>query len=332
MLLAGLLAALAALASLLLTPLVAALMRRLGHTRPDVHKRGQPQLPYSGGVAIFAACMLPLALLAALRPQGAVKVAVLASSSSLALIVGLIDDFKVLGGRLKTLLTILTVVPLLLAHLFAPDHVQLGRPLVPVLGRLRITVIYWALLPLVAAGPANLVNMLDVFNGVMPATSLLSALAMAFASVALGREEGLLLLMPLVGALVGYLPYNWYPARILNGDSGSLFVGAYIGAAAALLQLEYVAAVALVPHVINGVLVVSSGGFKEHREMRGRPTVIMPDYKLAASTDPEAPVSLVRLILSIDGPLGEQQVVKRLVALSGLSSLLAALSSLMIPR
>lgn len=323
----------AASAAYFLTPLVMKLMKIIGHTRPDVHKSGKPQVPYSGGVALYASATPVLIAAALLRPESALRIAVLLAASTTAFLVGLIDDFKVLGGRTKTLLTILTVAPIVVAHLIKPDAVPLGRPLVPILGRLRLTLLYWLLLPLVAAGPANVVNMLDVFNGVMPATTLAATLSMILASMVIGSSDGLLLLAPLAGSLVGYLPYNKWPARILNGDAGSLFVGAYIGAAASLLQLEYVAAVALIPHILNGALIIISvGGFKEHREMRKRPVTILPDYRLAASSDPEAPLSLVRLILTIEGPLREQDVVKRIIALSVLSCAIAFLSSLLIPR
>jgi len=316
----------------LLTPRVARLMRSLNHVRPDVHKPGRPMVPYSGGVAIYASSVPFLIALALLDSALAVRAYALVVAISIAFAVGLVDDFKVLSGRTKTLLSLLTVLPLLAAHVAQPAHVQLGRPLVPLLGRLRLTIVYWILLPLVAAGPANVVNMLDVLNGVMPATSLAAASALAVSALLID-PRGALLLLPLVGALAGYLPYNRWPARVLNGDSGSLMVGAYIGAAAALLHLEFLAAVALIPHILNGALVITSvRGFKEHRQMRERPVVVREDYKLAPSTSPTAPVSLVRLILAVDGPLEERQVAPRLIALGVFSSALAALSALLIPR
>lgn len=321
-----------AAAAYALTPRVARLMRSLNHMRPDVHKPGRPMVPYSGGVAIFASSMPFLLAVALLDSALVVRACVLAAVISIAFAVGLVDDFKVLSGRAKTLLSLLTVLPLIVAHAVQPAHVQLGRPLVPLLGRLRLTVVYWILLPLVAAGPANVVNMLDVLNGVMPATSLAAAIALALSAI-LVDPKGVLLLLPLVGALAGYLPYNKWPARVLNGDSGSLMVGAYVGAAAALLHLEFIAAVALIPHILNGALViVSVRGFKEHRQMKERPVVVREDYKLLPSTSPSAPISLVRLILAVDGPLEERQVAARLIALGLISSALATFTALLIPR
>jgi len=315
-----------------ITPRVAEAMSALNHVRPDVHKPGRPLVPYSGGIAIYASTMLALLAAALFDTSLAAQICVLAAVASIAFAVGLVDDFKVLGGRTKTLLTLLTVLPLVVAHITLPSHVQLGRPLVPLLGRLRLTIVYWLLLPLVAAGPANVVNMLDVFNGVMPATSLAATIALVV-SAYLIEPRGALLLLPLLGALAGYLPYNKWPARVLNGDSGSLMVGAYIGAVAALLHLEFIAAVTLIPHILNGALVIASvGGFKEHRQMRERPVLVREDFKLVASSSQTAPISLVRLILAVEGPLEERQVAVRLIALGIVSSILAVVSALLTPR
>lgn len=326
-------AALSASLAYAITPLVAKAMRARGHVRPDAHKPGTPLVPYSGGVALYAAVMPSLALAAALEPDVSVQVIVLAASATLAFVLGLVDDFRVMKGDVKTFLSILCALPLAIGYLLCPAAVQLGRPRIPLVGGLRITIIYWLLLPLVAAGSANVVNMLDVFNGVMPASTLIASLAMLASACILGPDWGLLLLAPLIGALAGYLPYNRWPARILNGDSGSLMVGAYIGVVAAHMRLEFIAAVALIPHIVNGALVIASvGGLKEHRQIKERPTILLPDFRLKASESRTAPLTLTRLVLALEGPVDERRVTARLVQLSVLSGLLAVASALLTPR
>ena len=327
------LALFAAAIAYLATPLIARAMRAIGHVRPDVHKPGRPLVPYSGGVALYIAITPSLLLLVLLQPSLLPQTTTLALVATAAFLVGLVDDFKVLGGLTKTALTLLAVLPVVAAHAVWPAQVQLGRPLVPVLGRLRLTIIYWLLLPLAVAGPANVVNMLDVFNGVMPASTLLATLALMISThVIYSDPQAGILLAPLVGALVGYLPYNKWPARILNGDSGSLLVGAYIGAAALLTHTEFIAMIALMPHILNGALVIGSvRGLKEHRAMEERPVRILPDYRLAASRSLRAPISLTRIILALDGPLSEREVAMRLVGLGAVSSLMALASALLVP-
>lgn len=317
----------------LTTPMFARLMKRVGHTRPDMHKPGRPDVPYSGGVPLYIQTMAALALIGVAYAELRLKALLLAATITVAFAIGLVDDLKRLGGLTKTALTILIIVPIVAAYLLWPGDVALGRPIVPILGRLRLTLIYWLLLPLSLAGAANVVNMLDVFNGVMPATTLVASATIASSLLLVyGEAPCILLFAPLIGALLGYLPYNKYPARMLNGDSGSLFVGAYIGAVAMLTRMEFVAMITLIPHILNGALVIASvGGFKEHREMRGRPTFLTPDFRLAATREPTAPISLTRLILAIEGPMSERQVVRRLVALEAVSALLALVSSLLTP-
>lgn len=325
-------ATISCLTGYLVTPLIAKKMRTINHVRPDVHKPGRPLVPYSGGVALFIAVLSASSLVVLLEPTLLPRVFTVVATFTTAFMIGIVDDFKVLKARVKTALTVSTLAPALIAHFIWPEQIVFGRPLVPFLGKLRITLIYWLLFPLAVAGPANVVNMLDVFNGVMPATTFSAAVALTIGACLKGSWDSALLLAPLVGALIGYLPYNRWPARILNGDSGSLLVGAYIGAAAATLNLEFVALIALLPHIINGILVIGSvGGLKEHREMRGRPVEVLSDYRLASSTDQNAPVSLTRLILAIDGSMPEQEIVKRLVLLGMISSSLAVISVFFIP-
>ncbi|MEM1508830.1 MAG: hypothetical protein QW291_05880 [Thermofilaceae archaeon] len=325
-------AAISCLTGYHVTPLIAKKMRTINHVRPDVHKPGRPLVPYSGGVALFIAMLSASSLVMLLEPMLLPRVFTVVATFTTAFMIGIVDDFKVLRARVKTALTVFTLAPVFIAHFIWPDQIVFGRPLVPFLGKLRITVIYWLLLPLAVAGPANVINMLDVFNGVMPATTFSAAVALTVGACLKGGWDSALLLAPLVGALIGYLPYNRWPARILNGDSGSLLIGAYIGVAAVILNLEFVALIALLPHIINGILVIGSvGGLKEHREMRGRPVEVLSDYRLAPSTDQNAPLSLTRLILAIDGSMPEQEIVKRLVLLGMISSSLAVISVFFIP-
>ena len=273
----------------LVTPSVIRLGRALGLVRVDVHKPYKHEVPNSGGLAIALSLAVSLAALAALRPGWIPQILVFAGAVFLSFAVGLVDDFKVLPGPLKTALTVVAAAPIFLGALVKPPVLVLGRPRVPVLGVLRLTVIYWLLLPLVVAGPANAVNMLDIMNGIMPATTLLAFVALAASSALLGSELGLALSLVMAGVLAGYIPYNAYPARVFNGDSGSLSVGAAIGALAVLTRLEFVAMVALFPHILNAFLVVSSiRGLKEHRKLPFRPLVVHRDGTLSANTNPRA--------------------------------------------
>lgn len=312
-------------------PLIAALKRR-NIVRPDAHKPGNPMVVHSGGTILFTGFSLGLtsALLLAGDANVRVKALVVFSSAAICFLVGLVDDIKVLKGQVKTALTILSVLPIAVAGMLAPNLIKWGRPTLPLVGSLRITVIYWLLLPLSVAGAANVVNMLDVMNGVVPGTSIVAFLALAAAGLLLGRETTVLVSMVALGALMAYYMYNAYPARVFNGDSGSLFIGALIGALAVADHLEFVALTLLLPHIINGFFVlVSFRGFREHREVKTRPILVSEDGILSANRDANAPLSLTRLILAVGGPSREREIAQTYIAVEAIAAALALVSALL---
>ncbi|AKG39114.1 hypothetical protein MA03_07495 [Infirmifilum uzonense] len=329
------LAVLAFSTSLILTALLAEplikLLRRMGIVRPDAHKPGNPTVAHSGGVILFlgvTSSLLTTILLAGPSTPLSLKILIMLASGATCFAVGLVDDVKILRGGVKTVLTLLGILPVLVAGVQAPQLIEWGRPVLPLIGRLRITIIYWALMPLSIAGAANIVNMLDVMNGVIPGTSIIAFSALAVASLILGREATLIASLAVLGALIAYYKYNAYPARVFNGDSGSLFLGALIGAIAVVDHMEFIALTLLLPHLLNGFFVlVSFRGFKEHRQIRKRPIQVDNNGILTASTDPDAPLSLTRVILAVGGPSREPEVAKAYILLEAVAAALALVSA-----
>jgi len=308
-------------------------LRARGLVRPDAHKPGSPEVAHSGGVILFLGVSAAVALTAlAAESTASARVLVAFSSAAVCFAVGLVDDIKILRGSVKTLLSILGILPILVVGVTSPGLIEWGRPELPLIGRLRLTIIYWALMPISVAGAANVVNMLDVMNGVVPGTSIVIFSALALIGAILNREATLTLSLITLGALLAYYRYNAYPARVFNGDSGSLFLGALIGALAVVDHLEFVALTLLLPHILNGFFIlVSFRGFREHREVRKRPILVDSDGTLRANSDPEAPLSLTRLILAVGGPSSEREVAKAYVAIEIFAAALAVLSALLTP-
>lgn len=330
---AGLTFAVGYLVARLLSPFIIKLHRKMGIVRHDAHKPGKPLVAHSGGVVLaiaYTASIIAVYIL--LSPQEnalIVKLFTILFSGLICFLIGLYDDIKILGGKEKTLLTILAILPIILAHMLYPEIIVLGRPVVPFIGRIRLTVIYWLILPLAVAGPANLVNMLDVYNGVTPGMMLVATSALAASSLLLGSPLILLFAAALGGVLLAYYPYNAYPARIFNGDSGSLFLGALLGALAVVARIEFLVLTLLLLHIINGIMIlVSFGGFKEHRKIRKRP-IIVRDSTLVANNDPEAPWSLTRLILLIGGPAREYELSRLYIMLETAPAILAIITALL---
>lgn len=322
--------------SLIVTFLISEPLIRLLHkksiVRPDAHKPGHPTVAHSGGVILFisTAVSFLLALAVTSEVSTAIKALVIFLSGAICFAVGFIDDVKILKGEIKTVLSVLGILPVLAAGVLTPNIIEWGRPKLPFIGRLRITIIYWLLMPISIAGAANIVNMLDVMNGVVPGTSIVAFTALAIASLILGRDAAFTISLIMLGALIAYYKYNAYPARVFNGDSGSLFLGAVIGAIAVVEHLEFIALTLLLPHLLNGFFIlVSFRGFKEHRQVKKRPIHVDERGVLTASRDPDAPLSLTRLILTIGGPATEPEVARVYIWIESVAAGLAIISAIL---
>jgi UDP-N-acetylglucosamine--dolichyl-phosphate N-acetylglucosaminephosphotransferase len=89
---------------------------------------------------------------------------------------------------------------------------------------------------------------------------------------------------------------------------------------------ELIAIIALLPAIFNSFLFLSSvKRVVEHRKITARPTSLTDDFKLSASTDKKAPITLLRLLL-VDGPLSESELINKIFKLAIFSSILALIS------
>ncbi|MFX1563964.1 MAG: hypothetical protein ACFFDP_11735 [Promethearchaeota archaeon] len=329
-------------------PRLIAFMRSRNIVGVDVHKLNKPEVAEMGGVGLLVGvtggCLF-LFFGSGYIGLGFMDYRILVFLSVILLVglIGVVDDLKTLGPRIKPVLTAVASLPILItswiiATLNLPLPLAFNpRPRLPFLGRVRLTYIYQLIIPFGIAIPANAVNMLDVFNGVMPLTTILMFAAMLIVSLVLvtlgvpSAELGILLSLTMIGALLAYYYFNRYPARVFSGDTGSLFVGASLGALAIIGQLEIVAIVAMLPAIMNAFYsLVSIGGFLERRQMKARPTIFQKDGTLSAAQEKNAPLTLTRLVLA-RGPLTEKRIIQSLVILSFASSMLAIMTNFLIP-
>ncbi len=89
---------------------------------------------------------------------------------------------------------------------------------------------------------------------------------------------------------------------------------------------ELIAVIALLPAVMNSFLFLASvKKIVEHRKVKSRPTLLMDDFRLMASNDKNAPITLLRLILA-EGPLSERDICREIFKLAVFSSFLALIS------
>lgn len=312
-----------------LTPIVAKFNWLIGLRGIDVHKKKRPTLPESGGLSLLISSILLLPLILLFKPEYTIQTLILICTCSFTGLVGYLDDLKRLDAILKTALTLIAIAPILLLGVFKP------HPYLPFIGKTRLTIIYSILLLFAIAVPSNAFNMLDVYNGVLPASTLLMFSSLLIASI-LAYHSGVVGLFPffalilIIGILLGYYPYNKYPAKVFNGDVGSLFLGAYFGVLAVLGRLEVVAITAMLPCIMNSFHILRSiGGLKERRQIRNRPVLV--DYErelLIQNKARDAPLTLANLLL-VKGPLKEHEIASCYTILSMISFILALIVAIL---
>ena len=304
-------------------PPLAALLKRRSIVGIDIHKLDRPKIPEMCGFSVIAgiaAGMLSLELLGGLSREIVAFLATVLIAGA----IGAIDDIRPLGPKLKPALTALAAIPILLLGTYNP------HPVFPLVGAFRLTIIYPVLILFAIAVPANAVNMLDVFNGSMSGTLTIVSLTLAVVLAVSGKTTAVGLALALFGSLLAFYLFNRYPARVFGGDTGSLAVGAAVGALAVIGRIELVTIVAIAPYIMNSFYGLASiGRLYERREIKPRPVKLRSDGMLEATTDKRAPVTLTRLILA-EGPMREQQIVRVMLLLTVLSSTMALLASLLI--
>jgi UDP-N-acetylmuramyl pentapeptide phosphotransferase/UDP-N-acetylglucosamine-1-phosphate transferase len=211
-------------------------------------------------------------------------------------------------------------VPIILLSVYEP------RPLIPLDGVARLTIVYPLSLPIVYTVATNAFNMYDTHNGVMLSSATLIIIAMitgGYIQYTYGFEESALAVilgMATLGAVVGMLYYNLYPARAFNGDVGSFTVGAAVASIAIIGRVEAVALIAGLPVALNGFLKITSIGFKERRSFQ-RP-VEMEGWLIKPRISKDSPMSLTVLLTSRN-PLSEPEVIVASTWLTWLSSILS---------
>ena len=213
--------ALAAAVSFASTPLVKALSVKVGAV--DVPKDGRRMhdhpIPRMGGLAIFFGFVAAMLLMVPLDTErkgmllGAVIIVVL----------GIFDDIYALPAKPKFLVQIAAALIAVLAgnrievlsnpNIFSPNpYWELGMLSIPV-------TVVWIL------AITNSVNFIDGLDGLACGVSTISAATMLVIALLVSERDVALMMAALVGACMGFLPYNFNPAKIFMGDTGSTFLG-----------------------------------------------------------------------------------------------------------
>lgn len=211
----------AAVISFVLTPLVKRFAVRFGFVDipKDERRMHRKAIPTIGGVAIFAAFLLVALWMCQMDRQ---LLGMLAGSLVIVAL-GIIDDKYDLNAKLKFVVQILAAaIPVsqgCVIRYFSHPFGFLGNTYL----NLGVLAVPLTILWIVAL--TNAVNFIDGLDGLSVGVCSISSLTMAFIALSLGQSREALILGALLGACLGFLPYNFNPAKIFMGDTGATFLG-----------------------------------------------------------------------------------------------------------
>ena len=317
--------------SLVLTRFFMQVNSRRGIVGIDVHKLSKPRIPEMCGAAIPVTLILLSSAYVLIGDGNAITMLAFSLVVGSAAIVGAVDDRLKLRGIYKPLLTLLCGLPIVALGLMYPNQVYNPTLQVPIFGSFHLPVIYPLSILVAISVTSNTTNMLDPLNGTMAGgVSIISAALLIGILITNPAPSAVFLYSSLLFSTLGFFYFNRYPSKAFAGNVGQLSIGAALGALAILGRTEIASIVAMFPQIQNSFFFLSKiKRFTEHRALTAKPTTLLDDGRLASSSYPKAPLTLVRTLL-VGRPAKESEIVSTIFALFLISGALALITMILI--
>ena len=304
-----------------MTPPLIKILEKRNFAVKDMNKKEDVMVVRPGGPAILVGIIASELVLYAFLQMNEI-LAILITTSA-ACVIGYVDDRKVMGGWFKPLALAIAAIPIIALGTYDTDLAF------PLFGTVQIPALYLVLIIFMIPITGNTINSIDVLNGVASGFMVIASFSLSICLFIIQNYEMAIVSLPLGFVSLAFYKYHKIPSKIFPGDSGALTLGAMYGAIAIVGGVEIIAAVALLPAVINSFLFLSSvKRVVEHRQIKGKPVEHTEDFLLKATNDKKAPVTLVRLILA-GGPMSEKQVGFAIFKLAIFSGILAVITAFM---
>ena len=222
-----------------------------------VHANPTPRI---GGLAVFVGFLGAVAVAATVTDSwpssqvAAIDWRGLAIAAFCLLLVGLLDDLRGLSFQWKF------VAQILAASYVWTCGFSVETLALPGLGNVELGLLSYPITVFWIVAVTNAVNLIDGLDGLAAGSALISCVAMAMIAFGQGKLGVTAASVALAGALFGFLRFNFNPARIFLGDSGSLFLGFVLAVISVRGSQKASAAVAvLVPLLVLGLPLLDTG-------------------------------------------------------------------------
>ncbi|MCI0533991.1 MAG: hypothetical protein L0Z50_02065 [Verrucomicrobiales bacterium] len=225
-------------------------------TKPRADRWHRRPIARFGGVAIWLSFVLTASFFV---PWSSSQLWALIAISSLLFLVGLYDDIWTLSPRRKLLLQCLSVSLVFAVGIVYPFRENMAINL--------LVSAFWLI------GIVNAINLIDNMDGLSAGVSLIAAAYLIFIFWSKGASDKISLLAALAGAILGFLIFNFHPAKIFMGDAGALFVG-FLLASLTLLDVTHLSGMSsllFVPVLLLSVPIVDTLFVSVTRRLRGQP-------------------------------------------------------------
>ncbi|PJK17152.1 undecaprenyl-phosphate alpha-N-acetylglucosaminyl 1-phosphate transferase [Chryseomicrobium excrementi] len=250
---------LAFVASIVFTPLVKRLAYRIGAVdRPNYRKVHARIMPRLGGLAIYLSFIVTYLIY---RPDGDFDKALLIGATII-IITGVLDDMLEITAKAKMLGQLAAAVVIVVYGEIQIEFINL-----PFNGNLEFGYFAIPLTIIWIVGITNAVNLIDGLDGLAAGVSTIALVTLSAMAILMGNPFVATVTAILAASTLGFLVFNFYPARIFMGDTGALFLGFMISVFA-LLGFKGVTMFALIIPVIMLGVPVSDTFFAIVRRLR----------------------------------------------------------------
>ncbi len=262
----------------------------------DDRKVHKEPIPYLGGAAIYASAILTMLIFSDLD-RTAISIML---GGTVIFFVGLIDDIKDISPKIKLAGQIIAA---LIAVYGGAKINYITNPLpgydVIYLEYLTIPIsVIWIV------GITNTINLIDGIDGLASGVATISASTMMFIAAISGFDFILVECAVVAGASLGFLPYNFNPAKIFMGDTGALFLGYMLAVISILGVMKIVTSATIIIMILVLGIPLFDTSFAIIRRIRNKKPIMEADrghvhHRLLAKGFSQRQTVLILYIVSI---------------------------------
>lgn len=250
--------------ALVFVPLAMKLAYKIGAVdKPNARKVHTKIMPRMGGLGIYLAYIIVVLATQKMNMQ----LAGLLLGSTILVVLGIFDDMKDLNAKFKLLIQILAAVIVMafgvriefMTNVFGGGAIYLDILSLPI-------TLLWIV------GITNAINLIDGLDGLAGGIATIAALSMAVVGWIYGQYLMASMAIILAGATMGFLRYNFHPAKVFMGDTGSLFLGFNLSVLAIMGVAKSVTFISLAaPVLVLGVPIFDTFFAILRRKMNHKP-------------------------------------------------------------